>query len=162
MWRSTNKDYIRTYLPLSAELIRTKGTTWITYPSKNKKARNDTLLASIETTSKIADGISGIEEYEAEGKRVFAGWFNTVAGQQHVFSLEYRTRFLASYDYPAEGALYRFIFQKQSGINSIVDISIQAPEGYMFKETFQEDYHIHFSTDPKSYEIKLTIVPRTE
>ncbi|MBI5421169.1 MAG: DUF4012 domain-containing protein [Parcubacteria group bacterium] len=162
LWRSTNKDYIRTYVPLGAELIHTKGTTWANYPNKNKKATDDPLLASIETQSKIADGVSGIEEYPAEGKKVFGGWFNTPLGQQHQFSLQYKTKFLASYEYPAEGAVYRFIFQKQSGIISDVEIAIQAPEGYMFKETAGEKFNVHFTSDPKSYEIKLTIIPKTE
>ncbi|MEK7498557.1 MAG: DUF4012 domain-containing protein, partial [Patescibacteria group bacterium] len=140
LWRSINKNYIRTYVPLSAEFIRTKGTTWVSYPNKNKKAKNDHLLASIETSSKIIDGASGMEEYSAEGKKVFGGWFNTSPGQQHQFSLRYKTKFLASYEYPTDGAIYRFIFQKQSGVNSSVDVAIQAPDGYMFKETSSKKY----------------------
>lgn|GEM_PF-2313122 len=162
LWRSINKNYIRTYVPLSAEFIRTKGTTWVSYANKSKKAKNDSLLASIEASSKIVDGASGMEEYLAEGKKVFGGWFNTSLGQRHQFSLQYKTKFLASYEYPANGATYRLIVQKQSGINSDVEIAIRAPEGYMFKENSSNKYNVLLEPGPKSHEIKLTIVPGAE
>jgi len=162
LWRSANKNYIRTYVPLNAEFVRAKGATWVNYPNKNKKAKNDPILTPIEASIKIVDGASGVEEYTAEGKRVFGGWFNTLPGQRHQFSLQYKTKFLASYEYPNEGAIYRFIFQKQSGVNSDVEIAIQAPEGYIFKESSSNKYNAHLDSSSKSHEIKLTIIPSAE
>ncbi len=159
LWQSQNKNYFRLYVPTSAQLSYATGATSREYRNKEKGVLDDPIISEIESGVKTIKSGSKLETYIMEGKRVFAGWFNILAGSQKQLVFQYKTKFLEIYEYPSEGAEYRFIFQKQSGVNGSIDVSVQAPDGYIFKENSKKIYTTHFEKDPRVLEIQLTIIP---
>ena len=71
----------------------------------------------------------------AFGKKVFAGWLSTPAGQTKTLNVRYQTP--ASSEFVlADGSVYQFVFDRQSGaLNSSLNLAINAPLGYVWDET---------------------------
>ncbi|MDE1970368.1 MAG: DUF4012 domain-containing protein [Patescibacteria group bacterium] len=159
LWRSTNKDYVRAYLPLNTALSYAAGLTPHTYAKTNPDTAPDPLLAASESRAVTLAGTHGLETYPEEGKKVYAGWSVLAAGEHQQITLQYSTRFLANSASPLSNAIYNLTYQKQSGVTSVLDLTINAPTGYVFKETGLDTYRTHFSIDPRELSITLTLVP---
>jgi hypothetical protein len=52
---------------------------------------------------------------------------------------------------------FRFVYEKQSGVDSMFSYSIQAPPGYVFKETGTSTYEYESANLPTRLIIDLTL-----
>ncbi len=85
------------------------------------------------------------------GKKVISGWQTLKAGESKDLELKYNASHSVSLD---SNPTYQFIFEKQSGVSSSLEFSVQAPEGY-FWEASQSPFLVYSSPDPPA-RAKLT------
>lgn len=157
-WRATNKNYLRIFTNPGAELLGLKGNSvknlvsTFDYPGNGYQTLPQ--LQSIEASRKFLGKWSAwvMEEF---GKTVFATWSSVPAGQTKTIEFRYQTP-------PREGAvreggIYTFVFERQSGVKSLLRAVIAAPVGYVWKES--GDTRFTYENDnPKKREIvKLTL-----
>ncbi|TSC89879.1 MAG: Uncharacterized protein G01um10143_369 [Parcubacteria group bacterium Gr01-1014_3] len=132
-YKATNKNYIQVLVPLGSRLLKTTGATTKPAPvARNYKALGFQIDADV----------SGIEAAGAMfGKLVFANWLDVPAGEKKSLELEYLNP--GKFDL-SKNKKFSFIFDKQSGVNGILALEIELPEGYMWEATgsrvFKESY----------------------
>lgn len=123
-YRATNRDYLQILVTPESKLLKMKGATekeikpLINYKEKNFST--DALLQSLEKTNALVFG-----------KTVFPAWLDVKAGATGKLELDYERPGRINL---AAGS-YQFIFEKQSGVNTGVEFSIEAPEGYIWQES---------------------------
>ncbi len=88
-------------------------------------------MAAIEQTRRVFEP-ENLERFIAFGKSMFGGWITTNAGATSTFAMSYRSP--KNFE-GKSGTVYDLLFEKQSGSDSSLDISISAPLGFMWKET---------------------------
>ncbi len=156
-YRAKNQNFIKIFTPGDAELISLSGATpkdispRIDYESAGYS--RDPLLNSIERTRKSVARYS-TEIYRESDKNVFAAWFSTPAGETKTLEVNYK-----STQFPlANGAKYRFIMDKQSGVESALEYEIVAPPGYGWRESNGSTFAYKSDTIPARLTIDLTLV----
>lgn len=134
-YRSVNKNYIQVLAPMSAVLDETKGNVYrfVKAPINYKVSgyKNDVDLKAIEITEKFLDDFA-VEELFQFGKKTFATWFDVKAGEKKKLELKYKNANAISV---VNGVKYRFIFDKQAGVNGGLELHIEAPPGYKWWES---------------------------
>ena len=135
-WRATNQNFFQVYVNPGAALFSIKGNDAKPLPKGSDYADYSVNpdLAAMEST------MSALSNYNAWtmsafGKKVFAGWLSTPAGQTKTLNVRYQTP--ASSEFVlADGSVYQFVFDRQSGaLNSSLNLAINAPLGYVWDET---------------------------
>ncbi len=136
-YRALNQNYLQIFTLPGSMLVgmsgnQTKKTvSQLEYPSSTYSVHPD--LERTEST------LAYLESYktwrsEQSGKTVFGTWFNTKAGETSTLEMRYETP--ASGHIPVEvGSIFTFIFEKQSGVNDRIKVTIFAPFGYRWQET---------------------------
>ncbi|PIR04785.1 MAG: hypothetical protein COV57_02585 [Candidatus Liptonbacteria bacterium CG11_big_fil_rev_8_21_14_0_20_35_14] len=146
-WYNTkNQNHMRLYVPLGSKLINIDGAT--------KK----TIYEPIDYTKAGYDFDSDIVKYEEQkiegDKSIFDTWLTTLPSQTKDIIFEYE---LPHKLFLRDGGIYQFVYEKQSGINSKLDITIEAPPGFKWKEINGFTYKLKIDQDPKRFIVPLTL-----
>ncbi|MDP1719234.1 MAG: DUF4012 domain-containing protein [bacterium] len=149
-YRSTNRDYLQAYVTPGSVLVKTSGgTDYIVKPiisyTKSGFAKDQDLVA--------------LESGSDFGKTVLASWFNVKAGSSGKLSFTYDREKVV--DLSKLGP-YRVIFEKQSGVGGSLEIDLEAPEGFQWKESGSRDFK-YSSADLSGrivLDLNLEAVPR--
>lgn len=136
-WRATNKNFVQVYTNLGSVLVSVKGNDVKSIVSNydydvNKYERYADLEA-IENT-KIFSSVYKTWTMQAFGKSVFGTWFNIPVGKEKTIEFRYQTTGDNKLDIRS-GKVYTFIFEKQSGVNNALNVTINAPLGYYWRES---------------------------
>ncbi len=128
-----NQNFVKIFTPPNAKLVSVSGVMpRVLLPLVDYKILDYTTnptLDIIEGTREVMDGF-GVERYVEFGKNVFAMWPLDRSGNTNKIEINYTNR-VKVYD----GAKYKFVFDKQSGIESSLSYTIFAPPGYLWKES---------------------------
>ena len=140
-YKAKNQTYIRALAPRGARLLNSEGeTTKTVKPAVNYDKNGYVRDSDVEL---FEDGVES-------GKAVFGRWLTVNAGADKELKLEYEKP-------SALSDKFRFVYEKQSGVDSIFFYSVQAPPGYVFKETGTSLYEYNSSSLPARLIIDLTL-----
>ena len=95
-----------------------------------------------------------VEELMQFGKKVFATWFDVKADQTKKLELKYVNPYAIEV---VDGASYQFVFDKQAGVGGELELFIEAPPGYIWKES--QSHLFEYTTDaiPAKLVFNLTL-----
>lgn len=157
LYRARNQNFIRVYAVPGAVLESVSGVTpKEVKPLVDYKAgtyREDPVLAGIEATREET-GIPDVVSFFESGKRVFANWFSTDAGETRTLVLRYTGMTIPLRD----TTRFRFVFEKQSGVESHLRYTLTAPPGFYFKENGAPVYTQSSDSQPARIVVDLTLV----
>ena len=157
LYRRNNQNFIKVFTPEGALLKSAVGITPKNIePKIDYKAEGysvDQVLAGVESTREIFQGL-GVEKYFESGKNVFAAWFSKQRGESRTLELVYERKEL----FVGNGAKYQFVFDKQSGVESSLDYSVNAPSGYVWRENGMSQLSFNTDVIPGRLVINLTLV----
>lgn len=139
--KSINNSYIRALVPRGASLISTEG----------KFIRPSRSIISINRQNQIqSEYVSLFERGIESNKSVFARWVPVSENNTQVLKMTYQRQSVLSQN-------FRFVYEKQSGKNSVFSYVIQAPEGYIFEESDSSIYEYTNINPPARLIIDLTL-----
>lgn len=145
-YRATNKNYIQIFTTPGSRLLKIAGVTKKTIkPLVNYENKNylvDDALKNLENAGALVFG-----------KTLFSSWFDVKAGAKQKLELDYISPNQIS---PNEGS-YQFVFEKQSGVNSGLDFSIEAPPGYHWQESQSPTFNYSGQDLPARIFLNLTL-----
>lgn len=155
-WKATNKNFIQIYTNPNASLVSLKGNDVKNLVSNFNYETNGYItlpqLDSIEK-SKIFVNTYNTWTMEAFGKAGFGTWFYVPAGTSKTLSVRYQT--------PEDnqtaiitGRVFTFVFDKQSGVNTRLRVSVSAPLGY----TWEESESPIFTYENENPEARVTLL----
>lgn len=158
-YRKTNNAYFKIFTPLGSRLTFMKGNeTKEIRPVVDYRAPGylaDAELQFLEATSRP------IAEFKAEaleefGKTVFASWFRLGASETKKLEVQYfNPKKLTLGENPIP---YQFVFEKQSGAKTSFDLLLEAPPGYLWQETGNENFNYVNENPEGRVIINLTLV----
>lgn len=146
-YRATNRDYLQIFVAPGSKLLKTSGDTQkIIKPLLDYRDKNyitDESLKAVEQTGALVFG-----------KTLFAKWLDVKAGTTGKLEFDYSSPNKIS----LAGGLYHLIFDKQSGVNGELDIAVEAPEGYQWKESGSRVFNYSGRDLPARVFLDLTLV----
>jgi hypothetical protein len=156
-YRATNKNYLQILLPKDTKVTKTTGRDkWPTIPKWDFEGfKKDADIQAIESATTF-DKSLGLDIASAYGKTIAALWLNTPAGSTSTFTLTYQNPVLVNLDRPQP---YEFVYEKQSGVDSSLAVTITAPPGFIFQETNATKYTYQNENPPARLVVPLTITP---
>ncbi|MCX6788608.1 MAG: DUF4012 domain-containing protein [bacterium] len=141
-WNKKNQNFIQILTDPGSSIISLKGNSIKTEkPSfdyeKNKYDENPDLF-------KIDSSRLSLPEYNAWsmsefGKTAFGTWFNTAPGTTSTLTMRYHND-NTSLTAPTTGSKYIFVYERQSGVQTRININISAPIGFIWKESGMPNY----------------------
>ncbi|MBI4991806.1 MAG: DUF4012 domain-containing protein [Candidatus Harrisonbacteria bacterium] len=154
-YKVNNKNYLKILVPEKSKLAYVQGND--PPPAVNaadySSYEYDADLQAVEKTAVFIDKFKTQVEREF-GKVSFGTWSNTPAGKTKNLKISYENGVKLSV---RSGMPYEFIFEKQSGSDSMLDYSVTAPPGYHWKESGKEIFE-YSTKELKTREIiKLTL-----
>ncbi len=154
-YKSTNKDFIKIWLPLNSEILNVSGNndSPYTYINPAKTLLRDNDLKNMENTY-IYNEDYKISEGEENYKKSVATWMTTPAGKTKELKITYKENKILDIK---DGAQFNFVFDKQSGVQGSLEYEIIAPPGYIWAESKNTKFS-YGTQDPLYREgIKLTL-----
>ncbi|MDD5098850.1 MAG: DUF4012 domain-containing protein, partial [Candidatus Colwellbacteria bacterium] len=140
-YRAANKSFIRILAPEKSELISVSGETEKkVYPKKNYVKEG---YASDEDVLAYESGTEN-------GKKVFGYWLNVSAGETKTMKVNYERASVFS-------DKFRFVYEKQSGVDSSLFYTVEAPIGYIFRETGTSEFSYSNDNPPARLMIELNL-----
>ena len=136
-YRATNKNYIKVFTGPGSELIFVDGND-----ARKRVLRDYEFLgdyknyedwALIEETEIFFRNYN-VWKTEEFGKNVFGTWFNVEAGEERSLNLRYETPVANSFSL-SSGKIFRFVFDRQSGVDTSLKVTVNAPLGYVWVES---------------------------
>ncbi|MDP3999684.1 MAG: DUF4012 domain-containing protein [bacterium] len=156
-YRTENKNYIKILAPANAYLSAISGNDYkpalasINYAKAGYQSDPD--LQKIESSEFRASLKAEIGK--ESDKTYFATWLNVPPGTKKSLRLQYSGSHQAVIE---DGAIFQFVFDKQSGVNGPLTYSVSAPIGYFWKESGNDIFE-YKTPNPKAREvINLTLV----
>jgi hypothetical protein len=149
-WNAENKNFIQVYTNLDSTLVSLKGNTikkivpTFNYGTEGFTENED--LKAIDA-SRISVPEFNAWTMRAFEKSVFATWFNTPGGKKKTLTMRYHTD-NTSGSLPADGIVYTFIYERQSGVRSNISVRISAPIGFIWAESGTPNYS-YTNNDPE-------------
>ncbi len=146
-YRATNRAYIQLYTPNGSKLTKVTGATdktvhpMVDYDEYDKGFSVDQDLNDLEIDSAI------------QGKDVFSAWLDTKAGTTRSITFDY----YSPYRFNFQNGQYRLIIDKQSGHRGGLDIELQAPLGFYWKESGSSIFSASYPTLPSRIDLGLTL-----
>lgn len=135
-YKLTDKNFMQIFTPFGAILKKSSGLATQKIPDPvDYRARGYTIdpdVRAVETSDSVF------------GKTVFSGWLNVAPGETEQAILEYEIQNAAQVK---DGAIYKFVFEKQSGAATDFEATIQAPLGYRWRNN-QSKIFGYYSADP--------------
>lgn len=156
-YKLPNQSYVRVFVPSASQLVSAKGGI-----EKKVKPKVDYVklryavdpdVQAVESTEKGFLQYPALSVLHESGRRVFATWFTTLSGKKSEVSLEYTHRMGTA---PAPGLTYRFVFEKQAGVDGEYRFEIAAPVGFRFRENGLPVYEYTTNDPPGRLLIDLT------
>jgi hypothetical protein len=158
-WKADNKDFIQIFSEPNANLVAVSGNDikpkYQTMDYKNSDYSVNPDLAAIEKT-KTSVPNSNAWTFSEFGKKVFATWFMLKAGQTKTLNVRYETPYNNQVPISPE-QVYTLIFEKQSGVDNSLDITINAPFKYYWAESGDTIFHYTNDNPDKRVTINLTL-----
>jgi hypothetical protein len=156
-YREVNKDYIKIYTNPSSNLVFMEGNDERyeikeEYDSSYKKLD---ALKKIEET-KIYDDTYNTWKTEEFGKTVFGTWLLTSPEEESNLEVRYESPAAKNLKLKP-GEKFKFIFDKQSGSDTALNIKISAPLGYVWVESDSLIYEKNIENVSKRETINLTL-----
>ena len=134
-YRAPNQTYVQVIAPPGAELTWSEGGMAKRIEPRAEYTNGiyvrNPQLAAIENTRKTNEEFPYVEQFDADGTRIFATWMRVGVGETKKTVIEYTHRLHAPL---AEGDTYRFVFDKQPGAKSSYQFLISAPPGFIWQE----------------------------
>jgi hypothetical protein len=158
-WRETNKDFVQILTNPGSNLLNLTGNTvknlYSDFDYKLNKYETNPDVRSIEDTKKsiAAYNAWSLEEF---GKTAFATWLFTAAGKTSEMNVRYQTTD-AGHVALEPGRVFTFVFERQSGVKSDLDVTIAAPVGFKWAETDGSFYNYRNSDPDGRIILKLTL-----
>lgn len=159
-YRATNKDYLKVFTPRGSTFGYAGGavqrtiTPSLAYETSGYAADPD--LKAIEDTAVSFPGyfVEGTTEF---GKTAFGAWLVTEPGATRQFELQYYNPVKLNLDAPE--IPYELTYETQSGVESALELLIDAPPGYQWKENNTPTWSATYEDPPARLNLKLTLVP---
>ncbi len=158
-WRATNKDFIQVFTEPNSTLATTIGENQrpsipvFNYKSAGYSVNPD--LAAIEGNETFLGNDQTMERQEF-GKNVFGAWLILPAGQTKTLEMRYQT----PYNDPtlvSAGQTFTFIFERQSGVQNSLNVTINAPFHYVWAESGTASYNYQSDDPPGRVVVTLTL-----
>jgi hypothetical protein len=158
-WRATNKDFLQIFTEPNSTLVATIGENQRPYiPPFNYKGAGYSInpdLAAIQNGEVVLGNDQTIERTEF-GKNVFGAWLILNAGQTKTLEMRYQTPYNNS-TLVTPGGKFTFVFERQSGVQNTLDLTINAPFHYIWAETGTGTYNYQSDDPPGRVIITLTL-----
>ena len=153
----TNKNFIQILTPRGSEILEMRGQDAAPTITRQDFTgyRTDPDISAIEKSTTHIDSL-GINQAMAFNKTVFSTWLNTAPGTNRTLELQYTNQQMLS---PRSLATYSFVFEKQSGVETQLSFSIEAPPEYKWKENNSTTYTYTSKSAPGKLRIDLTLTP---
>lgn len=145
-YRALNQNFIRILAPTGAELVSLKGET-----PKNVSPRVDYDAAGYSRDPLLTAYERAKEEL---GKKIFSAWFSTPLGETKQLEVNYRSGQISLGD----KVKYRFVMDKQSGVESEFQYEVVAPPGYKWLESNGSTFAYKSDTIPARLVLELTLI----
>ncbi len=158
-WRATNKDFIQVFTEPDSTLVTTVGESprpqipVFSYQAAGYTVNPD--LQAIQSGEVYLGNDQTMERTEF-GKNVFGAWLMLNAGTTKTLEMRYQT----PYNNPtlvAAGNKFTFIFERQSGVQNSLNVTINAPFNYIWAETGTGTYNYQTNDPPGRKMITLTL-----
>ncbi|OGZ00791.1 MAG: hypothetical protein A3B13_00405 [Candidatus Liptonbacteria bacterium RIFCSPLOWO2_01_FULL_45_15] len=176
-YRLPNESYIKIFTPPDTSLSNFSGGWDRKISPKINYSKSgyviDASIAEIESTLKKNFNFPTVEEFKESGKKVFGLWVKTDAGQTSKISMDYSVHLFSP---PSDGQKYQFVFEKQSGLPTIVSkasqaalpavasskagsyhFEIYAPVGFSWKESNSPLFEYETADPPGRLMLNLTL-----
>ncbi len=158
-WNTENKNFIQVLANPGSKLVSMSGNSvkkiipTFNYETGGYTANPD--LAAIDGSRVALAGMNAwvMEEF---GKTAFATWFNIPAGKSGALTMRYHTDNTAHTSID-EGSSYRFIYERQSGVPTALSATINAPIGFVWKESGTPTYSYTNADIDGKIDITLTL-----
>lgn len=146
--RTNNSDkeklyYIKTYVSQNAEFLKISGNIKenFTAPIDYQKSKF-AIDGDIEESDRSwqIDEKTKTDIYSESGKRVFGNWLLIKPGEEKELFLQYKIAL------PVQNNA-KFIFQRQSGVESMLDFDVILPNGWNFENPSQDSFSGDFNKD---------------
>ena len=155
-YKASNKDYLQIFVPSGSEIIAVSGAEQRDISKRDYRQlgyKADADVVALESSyQKIAK--FGIDQLGLLGKTIFGSWLITDPGKEKSFQLSYASGRPAAV---SNGAVYTFIFEKQSGSKTSLAISLTAPSGYVWKENGRPVFDYSIENPPARLILKTTL-----
>ncbi len=154
-YKSPHKTYTQIYMPLGSKIYSAQGNKAWPDPIVRdySKYQEDPDVAAIEATHLFLD-TEQLDRFIAFNKTVFAGWITTPTGATSTFTMNYRN----PKKFTPAVKNYEFYFDKQSGANTSLEVSIIAPPGFIWQETSSTTLSFADEDPPGKIKIAGTLV----
>jgi len=163
-YRATNKNYIKIFTGPGSELIFVDGNDARKRVFKDYELLGDYKKykdwALIEETEVFFNNYN-VWKTEEFGKNVFGTWFNVEAGEERSLNLRYETPAANSFSL-SSGKVFRFVFDRQSGVDTSLKVTINAPLGYVWIESGLSAFVYETDSPEKRVVFDITLEKRGE
>lgn len=132
-YKAANKNYLQLFVLGGSKLVSAEGIDIREIRPRNYSGtgyKTDPDLASLESSYRRLPEF-GVEEFELFGRTIFGSWLITDPGETDRVKFSY----FQDDNFPVSpGSAFTFIFEKQSGAQGSLNVSLTAPAGYVWKE----------------------------
>jgi hypothetical protein len=157
-YRADNQNFIKIFTRTGSDLAMVSGNTsktvrpLIDYETVSDH-RMDADLSALEATKVYLKDLD-VTRYVESDKTVYATWFTVPAGEERMLRMRYRVPKAITVE---DGAVFTFIYEKQSGIESNFEYTVKAPRGYIWKESGEALYRYETHYLPARLMMRLTL-----
>ncbi len=144
-YRAANQSYLRVLSVPNTKLISVTGAT-----NKIVKTPLNYEAAGFISDNDVAALESGVES----GKSAFGAWLTVPAGATRELTFRYDN---PNKLFLADGEKFTFVFDRQSGVTTNLDITIESPPGFKWREPNAFTYIFHADDAPKQLISELTL-----
>lgn len=141
-YRATNKAFIRIFAAPGTEQLSLAG----------GYARDIKPIVDYAALKYVRDADLAAEE----ARPAMSTWLDVAPGETKTVSATYRRQSPLSFDAP--GTPYMFVFDRQSGIEGPLTVTLRAPAGMIWKESGMDMFSYRADDPPARVVIPLTIV----
>ncbi len=158
-WRATNNDFLQVFtepnsslVDVTGENVRKKYST-LDYTNSDYAVNPD--LAAVQANEVFLTNFNTWQRSEF-GKNVFGTWLFTKAGTTSTLTMRYQTSY-NTIKVLMPGQKYTFVFERQSGVQNSLDLTVNAPFKYYWVESNSPVYTYHTDDPDKRIIITLTL-----
>ncbi|MEK7464200.1 MAG: DUF4012 domain-containing protein [Patescibacteria group bacterium] len=148
-WRATNKDYIQVFVNPGSTIVALKGND-TKISTKREYTKDFEIYPELDAIEKTKLFLSDFQVWTSlqSGKNVFGTWLNTPAGKTKTMNLRYQAS-SADKTVIVPGKKFRFVFERQSGVENTLKLTIGAPLGYTWLES-KSSMYFYETEDPEA------------
>jgi hypothetical protein len=158
-WRATNNDFLQVFTEPNSSLVDVTGEntrkkySTLNYANSDYAVNPD--LAAIQANEVFLTNFNTWQRSEF-GKNVFGTWLFTKAGTTSTLTMRYQTSY-NTMKVLMPGQKYTFVFERQSGVQNSLNLTINAPFKYYWVESNSPVYTYHTDDPDKRIIITLTL-----